>query len=308
MAPSNQKPDKQERKQMIRIGNICFAIALAFSIGVSQAARPASKYSTPTLSCGTSAASYIEVQVCAGTTGAPAGFSVQWESAADFAIYGWSELTPSYCAASFSGVPGNSRYNLAPNSCITVQIGDNLFDDVGASSSCAGTSLACGTQYVFRAFAHATSGVNRSDFSSTLTCETLPCNPSGGCTFTQGFWKTHGPLGCVTGNNTNLWPVTSLALGNTTYDDTQLCAIFNTPAGGNGLISLAHQLIAAKLNVANGADVTAIASAINDADALIGSLVVPPIGSGSLNPSATSTLIAALTSFNEGLIGPGHCQ
>jgi hypothetical protein len=62
------------------------------------------------------------------------------------------------------------------------------------------------------------------------------------------------------------------------------------------------------LNVANGADVTAIASAINDADALIGSLVVPPIGSGSLNPSATSTLIAALTSFNEGLIGPGHCQ
>jgi len=145
MAPSNQKPDKQERKQMIRIGNICFAIALAFSIGTSQAARPASKYSTPILSCGTSAASYIEVQVCAGTTGAPAGFSVQWETAADFAIYGWSDLTPSYCAASFSGVPGNSRYNLAPNSCITVQIGDNLFDDVGASSSCAGASLACGT-------------------------------------------------------------------------------------------------------------------------------------------------------------------
>ncbi len=173
---------------------------------------------------------------------------------------------------------------------------------------CAGTSLACGTQYVFRAFAHATSGVNRSDFSSTLTCETLPCNPGGGCTFTQGFWKTHGPLGCVTGNNTNLWPVPSLALGNTTYDDTQLCAIFNTPAGGNGLISLAHQLIAAKLNVANGADATSIASAISDADALIGSLIIPPIGSGSLSPSATSTLIATLTSFNEGLIGPGHCQ
>ena len=293
---------------MIRIGNICFAIALAFSIGISQAAKPVSKYSTPTLSCGTSAASYIEVQVCAGTTGAPGGFSVQWESAADFAIYGWNDLAPSYCAASFSGVPGNSRYNLAPNSCITVQIGDNLFDDVGASSSCAGASLACGTQYVFRAFAHATNGVNRSDFSSTLTCETLPCNPGGGCTFTQGFWKTHGPLGCVTGNNTNVWPVTSLALGNTTYDDTQLCAIFNTPGGGNGLISLAHQLIAAKLNVVNGANGADIADVINSADALIGGLVVPPIGSGSLSSGATSTLVTTLTSFNEGLIGPGHCD
>jgi len=47
---------------------------------------------------------------------------------------------------------------------------------------------------------------------------------------------------------------------------------------------------------------------MNDAGASIGSLIIPPIGSGSLNPSATSTLIAALTSFNEGLIGPGHCQ
>ncbi len=39
MAPSNQKPDKQERKQMIRIGNICFAIALAFSIGSAKQDR-----------------------------------------------------------------------------------------------------------------------------------------------------------------------------------------------------------------------------------------------------------------------------
>ncbi len=34
---------------------------------------------------------------------------------------------------------------------------------------------------------------------------------------------------------------------------------------------------------------------MNDADALIGSLIIPPIGSGSLNPSAASALIAAQT-------------
>jgi hypothetical protein len=88
----------------------------------------------------------------------------------------------------------------------------------------------------------------------------------------------------------------------------ELQAIFDKPAAGNGLISLAHQLIAAKLNIANGADGTAVAVAITAADALIAGLIVPPVGSGSLPPSATSSLTTTLTSYNEGIIGPGHCQ
>jgi hypothetical protein len=74
------------------------------------------------------------------------------------------------------------------------------------------------------------------------------------------------------------------------------------------LIQLAHQLIAAKLNIANGADGSSIAATITDADALIGSLIIPPFGTGYLAPSATAADVAALTSFNEGAIGPGHCQ
>jgi hypothetical protein len=101
--------------------------------------------------------------------------------------------------------------------------------------------------------------------------------------------------------------VTSLTLGNVSYTDLQLLSIFNTPAQGNGLLTLAHQLIAAKLNIANGADSTDIAQAISDADALIGSLVVPPVGGGFLAPGATSTLVHALTDYNEGLTGPGRC-
>jgi len=67
-------------------------------------------------------------------------------------------------------------------------------------------------------------------------------------------------------------------------------------------------LIAAKLNIANGADSTDIAQAISDADTLIGSLVVPPVGGGFLAPGATSTLVQALAAYNEGVTGPGHCQ
>ena len=135
-----------------------------------------------------------------------------------------------------------------------------------------------------------------------------PPPPSGGCTFTQGYWKTHGPAGCATGNNTNQWPVSSLTLGTVSYSQTQLCSIMNTSPRGNGLISLAHQLIAAKLNIANGADPTAIASFITAADALIGNKVVPPIGSGSLSSSAVNALVSALTNYNEGITGPGHCN
>jgi hypothetical protein len=117
---------------------------------------------------------------------------------------------------------------------------------------------------------------------------------TAGCTLTQGYWKTHPEA----------WPVTSLTLGTVTYTQAQLLSILNQPVQGNGLIALAHQLIAAKLNALSGATPS---SAITQADTLIGSLVVPPVGSGSLAPSATSTLVGALDSYNSGTTGPGHC-
>jgi hypothetical protein len=128
---------------------------------------------------------------------------------------------------------------------------------------------------------------------------------SGSCTRTIGYWKTHGPT--PTGNNTNMWPVTSLTLGSVTYSDTELLRILKQPVKGNGLVALAHQLIGAKLNVANGANDAAVAAAILTADAMIGNLEVPPIGGGSLAPGVTSTLVTTLTNYNEGIIGPGHC-
>jgi len=273
-----------------------------------SAAGKVVKMSTPTLTCGTSSKVSIQITVTAGPTGAPAGFSLQWMTLADYVANGsvWpSSEDPTFCHASFSGNASNSRYDLAPGESITVEVGDLLFDN-GTSASCV-EPLECGTTYVFRAFAHANSTYKRSDFTPTLRCSTLPCEDlQNNCTYTQGYWKTHGPI--PTGNNTNMWPVTSLTLGTVVYTDLELQAIFDTPAQGNGLISLAHQLIAAKLNIANGADGSAVAASIAAADALIGSLVIPPVGAGSLPSSTTSSLTTTLTGYNEGLVGPGHCQ
>lgn len=132
--------------------------------------------------------------------------------------------------------------------------------------------------------------------------------PPTGCTRTQGYWKTHGPS--PKGNNANEWDVTNMTLGTVSYTDAQLLAIFNTqPKKGNGLVSLAHQLIAAKLNITNGAGYTQeVMDAIAAADALIGSKVIPPIGSGFISSSVTASLTNILTRYNEGNLGISHCD
>jgi hypothetical protein len=115
------------------------------------------------------------------------------------------------------------------------------------------------------------------------------------CTYTQGYWKNHPEA----------WPVASLWLGGVSYSAVQLQTILQTPVSGNGLISLAHQLIAAKLNIANGADATAVAAAVADADALIG---MRNVTTDYLHPSMTSALVGVLDQYNNGVIGPGHCD
>jgi hypothetical protein len=274
---------------------------------------------TPTIICASSTEASINVNVCAGTTGAPAGFTLQWMTAADYAnnLDTWySSDDPLACGGSFSGNANLSRYNLGAGECVTVNVGELLFDN-GASTTCP-DALVCGTTYEIRSFAHANSSLSRSEFTENFECTTLPCEQSGRCTFTQGYWKTHndqstqcstdpiGPL-CIQWPSTTAAPGNWDTLGTVSYTVAQLVSIFNTPAAGNGLISLAHQLIAAKLNIANGAAPSLIASSITAADTLIDGKVVPPVGAGSLSPGATSALVSALTAYNEGATGPGHC-
>ena len=273
-------------------------IAAAFAS--TEVSATGNKLSPPLLYCGDAVQASLELRICGGATGTPAGFVLKWLELAPSAP--WPPTNDNTCFSYFY-----SKYRghlLKPGECITVSIGE-LLADQATRTACA-PALKCGTSYGFRSFARPTATKTRSALTGILYCSTDPCTPAKTCTLTQGFWKTHGPS--PTGNNQNEWPVTSLKLGNVTYTDAQLLSILKKAPAGNGLISLAHQLIAAKLNVADGADPTAVTAAIAAADALIGALVVPPVGSGSLAPSATSALVDTLTKYNEGGIGPGHCS
>jgi N-acetylneuraminic acid mutarotase len=142
-------------------------------------------------------------------------------------------------------------------------------------------------------------GTNATNVVETAVEETPTPTPTpGGCVYGQGYWKNHP----------DQWPVAQLQLGNVTYDQQQLLDILHQPVRGNGLVLLAHQLIAAKLNIDNGADGSCIQQIIADADALIGDLVVPPVGTGYLAPRDVSALADTLDQYNEGGLCAPHCE
>lgn len=135
------------------------------------------------------------------------------------------------------------------------------------------------------------------DIVATITAVTEPGDPTSGCTYTIGGYKNKFK---------NL--VVQLTLGTQTYSPAQLLLILNQSVQGNGLVSLAHQLIAAKLNIYYGAVASQdVLNAIAAADALIGGLAIPPIGNGYLLPATTGATISTLDAFNNGLLGAPHC-
>lgn len=256
----------------------------------SSAAQKIGDLGAPALSATGSTATTITIEVCAADTGAPAGFSLQWAAVADPAD-AWPETT---CGASFSGNAKDSRYALAAGECVEVEAGA-FVQDAGFSTDC-GAPLVCGTTYLFRAFAHATNDYYRSDFTTPIDASTAACEPEE-CTLTQGYWKTHAEA-----------LPDALALGERTYTKEELLSVLWTEVEGNGLLTLAHQLAAAKLNGLAGATTEDVEQAIADADALIGALVAPPVGEDWLATADTSDLVDALAAFNQGEAGLPHCE
>jgi hypothetical protein len=130
-----------------------------------------------------------------------------------------------------------------------------------------------------------------------------------GCTRTQGYWG-HAPAGIA--RLRELVP-TTLQLGSISYTADQLLAILNKPVGGNAVINLAHQLIAAKLNILNGASSGPIASTIAAADTALNGYVIPPVGSAYVAPSSALgqtmvSLAGTLDLYNNGILGVPHCE
>lgn len=288
-------------------------LALAAIVAVPHAAL--AQLDTPGVTSVDSGNAKWVVEVTAGPSGAPNGFTIWWMKRSTFDAVGQTWFpTGNQVQAQvyFTGAPTLNTWDgsltdfaLAPNQTVRVEIGD-LFDETGLTqvNALALKELEPNVEYVFCAWALGDGSVSASAWSSNVFGVTTETN----CTYTPGYWKTHGPGACMSGNNSNEWPVTDLMLGNVNYTATELCSILQTPANGNGLLILAHQLIAAKLNVANGADPTDILAFIGAADALIDNYVIPPVGGDYIHPSFASANTQILDDWNNGITGPGHCE
>jgi hypothetical protein len=120
-----------------------------------------------------------------------------------------------------------------------------------------------------------------------------------------GYWK----------NNPDAWPASALpmTLGSQTYTKTELLTILKTRIGSgpkaDASLILADQLIAAKLNIANGSDPAPVSSTITDADGLLAAFggnklpykVKPSSAIGHMMVNDANTL----DSYNNGLLTSG---
>jgi hypothetical protein len=134
-----------------------------------------------------------------------------------------------------------------------------------------------------------------------------------GCTFTQGYWKTHAiyaPKPQFAKKRDATWDMVGAQAENTTFylSGTSWINVFHTPPKGNAYYNLAHQYMAAKLNVYGGASVPAsVATAIANAETWF-SLYPPSHSFWKSNKGQVTQAAGVLGSYNEGATGPGHCS
>lgn len=118
---------------------------------------------------------------------------------------------------------------------------------------------------------------------------------------TQGYWKNH-PEAWINDPATSINPFI-LKIGSKTYDGTEaLIGVLDQPVKGDARIILAHQLIAARLNVENGACPKTVS--LNDLIDIINKAETWLAGQNSkVSPSASPEAVAwaeTLDKFNNG--------
>ncbi len=131
-----------------------------------------------------------------------------------------------------------------------------------------------------------------------------------GCTLTQGYWKTHssckkkGPKRDDTWDELPNAEETVFFLAGQDY-----CEVFDTkPGKGGKYYILAHQYIAAQLNMLNGADPSDAQVAFDEATDFLNAYTPEDVDNDQVLQSKAVELGGVLADYNEGTIGPGHCD
>jgi hypothetical protein len=138
---------------------------------------------------------------------------------------------------------------------------------------------------------------------------------SGGCTYGKGYWKNHaglGPQDNELSQHLPLWLGDEGGGSSVQITDVQTAVDYLSQKvhgrPNNGISKLYAQLLAAKLNIANGADPADAADVINDADDFLADHGWSEWES--LESDQRHELLHwkdMLDWYNNGMIGPGHC-
>ena len=141
---------------------------------------------------------------------------------------------------------------------------------------------------------------------------TVTCLAAGGCAYSHGLWMTHDGSGPQDDLVTQYLPISLGSLSVTT--NTQAHSILSDRGSdgikdsSNGINKLYRELLAAQLNIANGADATAVASTISAANSfLLSHDSTSWSGLSDTDVDNVSTWFNILNSYNEGTTGPGFC-
>jgi len=167
----------------------------------------------------------------------------------------------------------------------------------------------CGRHQIDNTASFVTNDTGTTGEDSWTVIIDVPCEI--GCTLTQGYWKTHSEYGPAPYDET--WALlpngadTMFYLSEQTYHE----VMWTPPRRGNPYYILAHQYIAAGLNVLNEAEIPAeVLAAWDEATGLFELYTPEEIGSRQNRELRAQFLAIAsmLDDYNNGLIGPGHCS
>ena len=146
-------------------------------------------------------------------------------------------------------------------------------------------------------------------------CGAPPPPPTGdACTRTIGYWKTHagfGPQADVVTPLLPLWLGTSGGAKSVHVTTAALAVALLDKSGdaSNGINKLYAQLLGAKLNIANGASGSAILQTITQADLFLATHGAADWSSlSSAQRQQVLMWAATLDDYNNGRIGPAHCD
>jgi hypothetical protein len=170
------------------------------------------------------------------------------------------------------------------------------------------TAKECGQHVIGNTVSFAANDTGATGSDSWNVTVTVPC--AAGCTLTPGYWKTHSEFGPAPYDDT--WAQLPNGASTTFFlsGASHHTVLWTTPRG-NAYYILAHAYIAAGLNFLNGADPSAAQAAFDQATALFQAYTPAQIGALRGNSALRQQFISlagTLDAYNNGYIGPGHCN